>query len=231
MYLQESQVTALLQRMAGAWASRAAAGGGQRAAAARVRTSAAAGSSPASKQRARPPHTRPPSTLLFASFLPTSAELSPEGSVFVGVSVTEGVIKRIRERQASGERTSDLMSTWQFGCPPDPTEVCTHLKHWSCSAGHSTTLLQAGCCPAPSTRRFHRPAGRPFVPLQFLAACGWRLQLASTRAQQAAALGLNLEMCSFPGVSNGDASKNGDGERADSRASLFLVATPAASSS
>ncbi|PSC68451.1 general transcription factor IIH subunit 2 [Micractinium conductrix] len=117
MYLQESQVTALLQRM---------------------------------------------------------AELSPEGSVFVGVSVTEGVIKRIRERQASGERTSDLMSTWQFGCPPDPTE--------------------------------------------FLAACGWRLQLASTRAQQAAALGLNLEMCSFPGVSNGDASKNGDGERADSRA-------------
>lgn len=55
------------------------------------------------------------------------------------------------------------------------------------------------------------------VPLlQFLAACGWKLQLASDRAQIGAALRLAPELCHF---SSAQAEKGDAG-------SLFIVATP-----
>jgi hypothetical protein len=50
------------------------------------------------------------------------AELSVEGSAFVGISVTQAVIDRINAKGSA----SELMGTWKFGCPPDPTAVsCT----------------------------------------------------------------------------------------------------------
>ena len=54
---------------------------------------------------------------------------------------------------------------------------------------------------------------------QFLAECGWQLRLASDRAQQAAALGLDPTLCAFlpAGGSEGEAKQ---------AASLFIAATP-----
>lgn len=61
---------------------------------------------------------------------------------------------------------------------------------------------------------------RPAPSLQFLAACGWQLQLATDRLRQAAALGLDPELCAFP-------TKGGASE-AEGGTSLFMVATPTA---
>lgn len=104
------------------------------------------------------------------------AELSEEGSVFIGLSVTLAVIDRLRARGKGSGVASSLMDQWVFGCPEDPT--------------------------------------------QFLAACGWQLQLATDRLRQAAALGLDPELCAFP-------TKGGASE-AEGGTSLFMVATPTA---
>ncbi|KAI3429344.1 hypothetical protein D9Q98_005439 [Chlorella vulgaris] len=99
------------------------------------------------------------------------AELSVEGSAFVGISVTQAVIDRINAKGSA----SELMGTWKFGCPPDPTAL--------------------------------------------FAECGWKLQQATDRARQAAALGLNPELCSFPT----SAAAEGGTSRGTS---LFMTATP-----
>lgn len=69
---------------------------------------------------------------------------------------------------------------------------------------------------------------RPFILnrlllLQFFAKNGWRLQLQTDRGRQAAALGIDPELCAFgqAGSSNGNSEGRTDG-------SLFLVCTPAA---
>lgn len=117
---------------------------------------------------------------LVESLLQKIAELSPAGSAFVAVSLTEGAMQRMKARQAGqGAARSSLLSTWVFGCPDDPAE--------------------------------------------FLASNGWQLQLQTDRAQQAAALGIDSELCAFgpAGSTNGSAEGRADG-------SLFLVCTPAA---
>lgn len=43
--------------------------------------------------------------------------------MFVGLSVTQAVIDRIRARPPAG----NLMDTWVFGCPPDPTQARSPL--------------------------------------------------------------------------------------------------------
>lgn len=71
---------------------------------------------------------------------------------------------------------------------------------------------------------------------QFLAQCGWQLQLATDRARQAAALGLAPELCNFPpftserggaATTNGSAA-NGEASKQGEVASLFIAATPQA---
>lgn len=66
-------------------------------------------------------------------------------------------------------------------------------------------------------------ASAPSPLLQFLAKNGWQLQLQTDRAKQAAALGIDPELCAFgsSGSTNGSTEGRADG-------SLFLVCTPAA---
>lgn len=101
------------------------------------------------------------------ALLATAARLSPDGSVFVGLSVTQAVIDRIRTRGpvAGG---SGLMETWQFGCPPDPTEVLSVVwcgwwdgggRGW-CSEG--VTLCGAG--QGRLRRKGGRLVARPLAP-------------------------------------------------------------------
>ncbi|KAL4447524.1 hypothetical protein ABPG75_004743 [Micractinium tetrahymenae] len=101
------------------------------------------------------------------------AELSPEGSAFVAMSLTESAMQRMKARQAGNPNTS-LLSTWVFGCPDDPSE--------------------------------------------FLAKNGWRLQMLTDRARQAAALGIDPELCAFGAAASSNGSADG---RADG--SLFLA--------
>ncbi|KAL4434648.1 hypothetical protein ABPG77_002771 [Micractinium sp. CCAP 211/92] len=65
--------------------------------------------------------------------------------------------------------------------------------------------------------------GCPDDPTEFLAKNGWQLQLQTDRAKQAAALGIDPELCAFgpSGSTNGSTEGRADG-------SLFLVCTPAA---
>lgn len=77
------------------------------------------------------------------------------------------------------------------------------------------------------THRTHNASCHHFLPCpQFLSECGWRLRLASDRSQQAAALGLDPELCAFlPANKEGS---NGAGKDAKEAASLFMTATPLA---
>jgi O-methyltransferase involved in polyketide biosynthesis len=68
--------------------------------------------------------------------------------------------------------------------------------------------------------------GCPPNPTEFLAECGWQLRLANDRSQQAAALGLDPQLCAFLPATNGSGQ---DGVRdAKEAASLFMTATPLA---
>lgn len=53
--------------------------------------------------------------------LKEAASVSAPGSALVTVSVIEEVIEDIQKRN-SRKQASDLMSTWRFGCPRDPTD-------------------------------------------------------------------------------------------------------------
>lgn len=144
------------------------------------------------------------------------AELSAAGSVFVGLSVTSAVIDRIQ----SGASKTELMSTWKFGCPADPTQARTAAAASMMPACLSLCGLALAGCWACS---FELPSPVPFplFPLQFMSECGWQLQLATDRARQAAALGLDPALCSFPAGGAFFAEAGGS----DKGASLFLVAT------
>lgn len=80
-------------------------------------------------------------------------------------------------------------------------------------------------CP---TCKHRAPHCLPALALQFLAECGWQLRLANDRAQQAAALGLDPELCAFLPASKDGSGSNGAGRDAKEAASLFMTATPLA---
>lgn len=159
-------------------------------------------------------------------------------------------MQRMKARQAGqGAARSSLLSTWVFGCPDDPAEVrgCScvgvlwHRPGSVCvqfNAGasqHPGTAASRSCQPcqldAPSGVQLaaapdfstHEATSMLPCPPQFLASNGWQLQLQTDRAQQAAALGIDSELCAFgpAGSTNGSAEGRADG-------SLFLVCTPAA---
>ena len=72
------------------------------------------------------------------SLLGTAAGMSPEGSAFVGLSITGPVLERLRARKLAaaagaatgGRQGQSLMDTWVFGCPQDPTQVGGWVAGW-----------------------------------------------------------------------------------------------------
>ena len=72
------------------------------------------------------------------SLLAAAAGMSPEGSAFVGLSITQPVLDRLRAKKlaaAYGGATGDsqgqsLLETWVFGCPQDPTQVGGRAGAW-----------------------------------------------------------------------------------------------------
>lgn len=57
------------------------------------------------------------------AMLQEMAEVSAEGSVFLGLSVTEEMITRMRDRP----NRSRLLSKFIYGCPADPTQMLAHV--------------------------------------------------------------------------------------------------------
>lgn len=57
--------------------------------------------------------------------LEETRSISAPGSAFLTVSVSEQVIKEIKN--PSSKKNKGLMKEWVFGCPEDPTEVCFFL--------------------------------------------------------------------------------------------------------
>lgn len=86
-------------------------------------------------------------------------------------------------------RGSELMGTWKFGTPADPTQVrllgCAMRFEVPC--GCAARSEGAGAATQLTLR--HRP--------QFLASNGWRADLVTDRARIAAALDLDAALLAF----------------------------------
>ena len=63
------------------------------------------------------------------SLLAAAAGMSPEGTAFVGISITQPVLDRLRAKQrppavVTGDSQGlSLLDSWVFACPQDPTQV------------------------------------------------------------------------------------------------------------
>lgn len=66
-------------------------------------------------QRSKGEQCRPQS----AATTPALAGASAPGSLLIAMSVTDETIVNIQRNGSA----SELLSTWKFGCPPDPSEV------------------------------------------------------------------------------------------------------------
>ena len=149
----------------------------------------------------------------------------------------------MRDIAAKGS-SSELTSTWKFGCPPDPREVCFGVVglFWRCMAAllllfgglpSGTEVVRFGweaSKPSCSPTRLLRPVLLTTLPcctteqgaalpplLQFLAGQGWRQEHCITRGQMAARLGLEPALCGFKLDAEGDKAR-----------SVFFVAAVAA---
>ena len=131
----------------------------------------------------------------------SAAELSAPGSAFLAVSVTEEVIADIQSKKVG--RGSELMGTWKFGTPADPTQVRLPPCLGSEQICGNVLVGSEDVRESAEVNGEQRPQHLapilllPLLRLQFLASNGWRVDLVTDRARIAAALDLDPALLAF----------------------------------